>query len=108
VVTPTNSVVAVAEDQLRNAGLRELVAADEAGRLKPAPEPYLRAVAGRPPGEAILIAAHDWDVAGAAAAGLHTAFVSRDGQLPLAAHSAPTVTATSLDETATELIERYA
>jgi 2-haloacid dehalogenase len=112
VVTLTNSVAAVAEDQLRNAGLRDLVdavhSADEVGRLKPAPEPYLRVLEGRPPADAILVAAHDWDVAGAASAGLRTAFISRNGQPPLAAHTAPTVTAPSLDATATELIERYA
>jgi 2-haloacid dehalogenase len=109
VVTLTNSVAAVAEDQLRNAGLRDLVdavySADEVGRLKPAPEPYRRALDGRPPADAILIAAHDWDIAGATSAGLRTAFISRNGQLPLAAHTAPTVTATSLDDTATQLIE---
>jgi 2-haloacid dehalogenase len=112
VVTLTKSVAAVVEDQLRNAGLRDLVdavhSADEVGRLKPAPEPYLPAITGRPPAEAILIAAHDWDIAGAASAGLRTAFISRDGQPPLAAHAAPTLTTTSLDDTATELIERYA
>jgi 2-haloacid dehalogenase len=112
VVTLTNSIAAVAEDQLRNAGLRDLVdavhSADEVGRLKPAPEPYLRALEGRSPADAILVAAHDWDVAGAASAGLRTAFISRDGQAPLAAHPVPTVTAPSLDATATELIKRYA
>jgi 2-haloacid dehalogenase len=44
VVTLTNSVATVAEDQLCNAGLRPLVdavySADQVGHLKPAPEPY--------------------------------------------------------------------
>src|SRR5947207_2188665 len=42
--TLTNSTGQVAEAQLANAGLRELfelaLSADDAGRLKPAPEPY--------------------------------------------------------------------
>ena len=42
------------------------------------------------PAEAVLIAAHDWDIAGAAAAGLRTAV---------------TVTGAGLDAVATELIE---
>jgi 2-haloacid dehalogenase len=108
VVALTNSVAAVAEDQLRNAGLRDLFdavhSADEVGRLKPAPEPYLRALDGRAPADAILVAAHDWDVAGAASAGLRTAFISRNGQSPLAASPAPTVTAGSLDDVAVRLI----
>ena len=102
VVTLTNSTLDVAEDQLRNAGLRDIVddaySADQAGFLKPAPEPYrhvLKATATSP-GDAVMIAAHDWDVAGAAAAGMRTIFISRHGETPLPACQAPTLTADSL------------
>ena len=84
----TNSVLDVAEDQLANAGLRDLfddvLSADSVRRLKPAPEPYL-SVAERfavPVGSVRLVAAHAWDVAGALAAGCRAAFVARPGMVP--------------------------
>jgi len=83
----TNSRLDVAEDQLANAGLRDLfdatISADSVRRLKPAPEPYL-AVAEHfavPPGSVRLVAAHAWDVAGALAAGCAAAFVARPGMV---------------------------
>jgi 2-haloacid dehalogenase len=112
-VALTNSVLAVAEDQLTNAGLRLLFdavySADQVHRLKPAPEPYRHVVDTHrlAPADAVLIAAHDWDIAGAAAAGLTTAFVARADRKPLAASDAPTVTGRDLTDVATQLIERY-
>jgi len=114
VVTLTNSVAAVAEDQLRNADLRPLIdavySAEQVGRLKPAPEPYrlvLDAQQVAPP-DAVLIAAHGWDIAGASAVGLATAFVSRDERIPLPAADAPSLVATNLDDIASQLITRHA
>lgn len=112
VVTLTNSVAEVAEDQLRNAGLRDLVdavySADTVRRLKPAAEPYRLVLDEQrvEPADAVLIAAHDWDIAGAAAAGLRTAFLTRDGRTPLSAGTPPTLSATSLDAVATQLLEK--
>jgi 2-haloacid dehalogenase len=84
-VALTNSTADVAEAQLRNAGLRDLLeaaySADAVKKLKPAPEPY-RMVAERtgvPIGEVRLIAAHGWDIEGALAAGCRAAFVARPG-----------------------------
>jgi 2-haloacid dehalogenase len=84
-VTLTNSPADVADAQLRNAGLRELLeaafSADAVHCLKPAPEPY-RMVAERtgvPIGEVRLVAAHGWDIAGALSAGCRAAFVARPG-----------------------------
>lgn len=81
----TNSPLAVAEDQLRFAGLRDrfahVVSADEVRRLKPAPEPYRHAAerAGTDVAGLRLVAAHAWDIAGALAAGCSAAFVKRPG-----------------------------
>jgi len=84
-VALTNSPLEVAEAQLRNSGLRDLLeaaySADEVKALKPAPAPY-RMVAERsgvPIGEVRLVAAHGWDIAGALAAGCRAAFVARPG-----------------------------
>jgi 2-haloacid dehalogenase len=66
----TNSTGQVAQAQLANAGLAELfeqiLSADQAGRLKPAPEPYRMAAdaLGVPVEQLWLVAAHGWDVAG--------------------------------------------
>lgn len=81
----TNSPLAVAEGQLRFAGLRDrfahVVSADEVRRLKPAPEPYRHAAerAGTDVAGLRLVAAHAWDIAGALAAGCSAAFVKRPG-----------------------------
>lgn len=81
VVALGNSAADLIEDQLTNAGIRDLFqevhSADTVGALKPAPAAYLAALGGQPPGEAVLVAAHDWDIAGAACAGLGTAYVDR-------------------------------
>jgi 2-haloacid dehalogenase len=91
-VALTNSTLEVAEAQLANAGIRgvfeQVFSADSVRRLKPAPEPY-RMVAERlgvPPSDVTLVAAHAWDIAGAASAGCGTAFVARPGMVvdPLA------------------------
>src|SRR5689334_17163733 len=73
--TLTNSTLEVAEAQPAHAGIRtyfeQVISADEARRLKPAPEPYRLAAErlGVTVGEVRLVAAHTWDVAGALHAG---------------------------------------
>jgi 2-haloacid dehalogenase len=114
VVTLTNSTAAVAEDQLRAAGLRDLIdavySADEVRQLKPSREPYQHVLAGegRVPTDAVLIAAHDWDITGAAVAGLHTAFVARDGRTPLPGQLPPSITGTDLATITDQLIAQHA
>lgn len=113
-VTLTNGTAEVTEDQLRNAGLRDLVqavySADEVRKLKPAPEPYRQVLDSQQvtPAGTVLIAAHDWDIAGAAAAGLRTAFIARGQQIPLPSYSPPDISATSLQAVAAELVNREA
>jgi 2-haloacid dehalogenase len=107
VVALTNSPLATAEAQLQNAGLAPLFdrifSAEQAGRLKPAPEPYHQVVAAYPGEQAVMIAAHDWDIAGAQAAGLRTALLARPGVRPLPGSPEPTYTISALPELA-ELI----
>jgi 2-haloacid dehalogenase len=75
-------------------------------RLKPAPEPYLLAAQrlGVPIGEVRLIAAHAWDVAGAARAGCATAFVARPGKILDPLVEAPDVVGADLSEVADRII----
>jgi len=83
----TNSTEQVARAQLEHAGLIDafelVLSADAVRRLKPAPEPYRMAAErlGVAVREVRLIAAHAWDVAGAARAGCATAFVARPGKV---------------------------
>lgn len=81
----TNSAPAVARAQLDNAGLapffEAILSVDEVRRFKPAPAPYR--LAARHLQVAMsdlrLVAAHDWDITGAMAAGCRGAFVARNG-----------------------------
>ena len=83
--TLTNSAPDVAERQLVSAGLRDrfeaVLSVDAVRRFKPAPETYLHAASalGEPPSRLMMVAAHDWDLRGAAAAGLEVAYVARPG-----------------------------
>ena len=85
-VALTNGTPKTANAQLKHAGLHglfeEVLSADEVGRYKPAREPYLLAAETMKvkPRGVLMVAAHGWDLAGAAAAGLRTAFVTRPGE----------------------------
>jgi 2-haloacid dehalogenase len=84
-VALTNSPKGVADAQLANSGLRDLLeavhSADEVRALKPAPAPYRMVAerAGVSVGDVRLVAAHGWDIAGALAAGCRAAVVARPG-----------------------------
>ncbi len=85
-VTLTNSSNFGVKTQLENAKLTqyfdERLSIEDIKTYKPQTETYLWALKkmGVKPSEAILIAAHGWDVAGAKAAGLKAAFVARPGK----------------------------
>jgi 2-haloacid dehalogenase len=87
--TLTNSTQEVAEAQIENAGLtdrfEQILSADTAKRLKPAPAPYRMAARslGIAEREMRLVAAHAWDEAGALRAGGAAAFVARQPFDPL-------------------------
>jgi len=87
--TLTNSTQEVAEAQIKNAGLtdrfEQILSADTAKRLKPAPAPYRMAARALGVSERgmRLVAAHAWDVAGALRAGCAAAFVARQPFDPL-------------------------
>ena len=84
-VALTNSSSVVARDQMDNAGLsqylKRVISVEEVERFKPDPAPYRHAAdaMGVPIGDLTLVAAHDWDCAGATAADAGTVFVKRPG-----------------------------
>ena len=79
--TLSNGHLALLVDLARHGDLRFdcLLSAELARAYKPAPEVYRTAarLLGVEPGELMLVAAHPWDLQGARAAGLRTAFVDR-------------------------------
>jgi 2-haloacid dehalogenase len=106
----TNSTEEVARAQLEHAGIiggfEQVLSADTVGRLKPAPEPYRLAAErlGVPVGQVRLVAAHSWDLAGAARAGCATAFVARPGKVLDPLVEAPDVIGADLAEVADRII----
>lgn len=106
-VALTNSPLATVRAQLAHAGLADrfegVFSAEAANALKPAPAAYrlVTDALGVEPADAVMVAAHDWDIAGAQAAGLRTAFLARPGHRLLPGAPAPTWTAPDLDALAT-------
>ena len=110
----TNSTAEVAEAQITNAGLRDyfeqVLSADTVHRLKPAPEPYRMAAKflGIDVGGMMLVAAHDWDVAGAMRVGCAAAFVARPGMVPNPLFEAPDIVGSDLIEVSAQILDRAA
>ncbi|WP_082378874.1 haloacid dehalogenase type II [Marinagarivorans algicola] len=92
-VTLTNSSLEGVQLQLKNAGLSQYFAAnlsiESVGVFKPHLSTYQWALKnlGVNADQALMVAAHGWDIAGAHKAGLQTAFIQRKGKVlfPLAA-----------------------
>jgi len=107
----TNSAPAAAEAQLSNAGLKEffeqIISVDAVKRYKPAPEPYRWAAErlGVNIGDMRLVAAHDWDVAGAMKAGCKAAFVARPGMVLNPLMPQPDIIGKDLAEVTQRLLE---
>jgi 2-haloacid dehalogenase len=107
----TNGTLSAAQTQLEHAGLAryftEILSADEVKRLKPAPEPYRLAAArlGIEIRQMRMVAAHAWDVAGAAAAGCATAFLARPGKVPYPHAMAPDLIGADLVELSKRILE---
>ena len=82
-VALSNSSADTVRALLDSAGIAALfesiVSADEVQRPKPDPNPYWRALerSGVPASSACMVAAHAWDIQGAAAVGLPTIWISR-------------------------------
>ncbi len=113
-VALTNNPLVVVHEQMANAGLQKYFehnfSVDTVRRFKPAPEPYrmvAEALGVEPPtetGDMWMIAAHAWDIGGAARVGYKTAFVARPGKAPYPLFAAPDVIGNNLREAAEGII----
>ncbi len=107
----TNSPPATVEAQLTNAGLIEdfdlVLSVDSTGRFKPHPAPYLMAAErlGTTPSDLWMVAAHDWDLAGAMGVGFRGAFVARPGRGYSPGYPSPTLKGSDLSELVHALLE---
>jgi 2-haloacid dehalogenase len=106
----SQSSTSAADQVLRFAGLRDridlVIGADEVGAFKPHPRAYATAVerAGVPADEICFVAAHWWDVMGAARAGLRTGWVARRERALLATVPEPTVRGRDLAEVCDRIV----
>lgn len=80
------------------AGISDVVhlSCDAVQRWKPAPEPYRYAMDHLATRDLTMIAAHQWDLHGAARVGYATAWLNRAGTLPNPIYPAPDLQAASL------------
>ncbi len=82
--TLSNGNVGLLTRMAKHAGLPwdVVLGAETAGAYKPQPQAYLRSaeILNLAPGEVMLVAAHNGDLAAAAASGLRTAYVNRPGE----------------------------
>ena len=112
-VALTNSPPEIATKQLHNAGLARhfdhVLSVHAVGRLKPHPDVYRHAATeiGASLEEMMMVAAHDWDIAGAMAVGMGGAYVLRPGMVKNPLFVEPTITGSSMTEVA-ESILRHA
>lgn len=108
-ITLTNGSAHVAETLVQTAGLRDefeqLLSVDDAGVWKPAPGSYAYAarMCATSPHQMLLVAVHAWDIHGAAAAGMRTAWINRAGDPYPGYFTAPDLTVSSLTDLAGRL-----
>ncbi|MGN6551879.1 MAG: haloacid dehalogenase type II [Pararhizobium sp.] len=112
IVALTNGSASVTRRLLERGGLTDFVertvSIDDVGRWKPAREVYLHCAKAMetPPPRVALVAAHGWDIHGAARAGLMTGYVGRSAPPFPDVMDPPDVSASSLLDLANAFIER--
>lgn len=108
-VTLSNGAASVAEALFERAGIRayfaKLLSVADAPRWKPAAEAYRYAAreTGQQAENLLLVAVHPWDIHGAHAAGLRTAWINRSGGAYPDYFTAPDLEAASLVDLAEKL-----
>jgi 2-haloacid dehalogenase len=108
--TLTNSPPQTLEAQMQHAGLRpyfeRLLSVDAVRQFKPARATYEYAAQelGVPITDIRLVAAHDWDIAGAMYAGCAAAFVARPGQVLGSLQAKPDIIGADLQAVARQIV----
>ena len=109
-VALTNSPPDVANRQLETAGLASyfdhVLSVHAVERFKPHPEVYLHAAdyVSAKPEEMMMVAAHDWDIAGAMSVGMKGAYVLRPGMARNALFVEPMIVRDTMTEIAEAIL----
>lgn len=107
----TNSAQKSAETQLASAGLDgyfdAILSVEAVRRFKPAPEVYEMAATrlAEQRDRLRLVAAHDWDIAGALNAGWRAAFVARPGMVIAPQARSPDILGDDMSEVAEQILQ---
>lgn len=110
--TLTNSPPETLKAQMEFSGLSEFFedtfSVDETQKFKPAVETYQTAAKklGVKTSEMRMIAAHDWDIAGAINAGCQTAYIAREGKVYNALYKKPDISGKDLSEVADQILNQ--
>lgn len=113
-VALTNSPPEVASTQLSSAGLKpafdHILSVHMAQYLKPHPAVYRRAAEeiGVPLDRMMMVAAHDWDIAGAMAVGMAGGYITRPGMAVNPLFAEPTLVAPTMDVMADRIVQLLA
>ena len=108
--TLTNSPPETLRAQMENSGLidyfEDIFSVDETRKFKPAAQTYQFAAKklGVETNEMRMIAAHDWDIAGAINAGCKTAYIAREGKGYNALYKQPDISGEDLREVADKIL----
>jgi 2-haloacid dehalogenase len=106
----TNSPPDAARSQLENAGVAQLferiMSVAPTARFKPAAEVYEMAAGelGVTTADITMVAAHDWDIAGAMRAGCRGAYLMRPGMVRNPLYPEPDITGPDFDSVADQLL----
>ena len=109
--TLTNSPPETLKAQTENSDLREyfedVFSVDDTRKFKPAIETYqfVAKKLGIKTNEMRMIAAHDWDIAGAINAGCQTAYIAREGKVYNALYKKPDIAGKDLSEVADQILD---
>jgi 2-haloacid dehalogenase len=108
----TNSSEKAANAQLTNSGLApfmdKIMSVQSTGKFKPSPDVYNMAAEklSESPENLWLIAAHDWDIAGAQNCGWNGAFIARLGMVVAPTARQPEIFAQDMTDAVSQLIAR--
>lgn len=112
-ITLTNSPDAALQEQLKNSQLthyfEQALSIDAISKYKPAAATYTWAAEklAVQPQQMLMVAAHGWDIAGAAQAGLTTGFITREGQSIYSLATPPNFIAADILAMAEQLVAAY-
>lgn len=109
----TNSPLPTAHAQLDNAGISRffetIMSVEMVNRFKPHRSVYIAAAhhLDTSVSDMVMVAAHDWDIAGAMATGIDGVFIKRPGQIYSPAFPPPTMNAADIAEAASTIVHTY-